>query len=123
MSTRANFQIQSAVDISTNATSNPILVDQFDLGFTIQAVTTSTAAGTLKIQASCDLGEIDSGGPSDASGISNWVDVTGATSAVSGAGVYMINCSNQHYRWARLVYTATSGAGSMTTRVNGKGTT
>lgn len=120
MSTRANFQLLSAGDMSGDITTNPVLVDQFDAGFCIHAVTTSTGTGTLKVQASCDLGDVDTDGPVGAS-ITNWVDVTGATASVTGAGSYMINCSNQHYRWARLVYTRSSNSGTMTIRVNGKG--
>lgn len=123
MSIRQNFELMAAGDLSADATSNPALVDRFDGGFNVQCVTAGSATGTLQLQATSDAGVIPEGGPSAATGLTNWVNVLGAAQTVTAAGVYMLNCSDQNYRWARVKYTRTAGTGTLNIRVNGKGAT
>jgi len=117
-----NFELMAAGDISqATVTSNPVLVDQLDIGFAFACVTAGGGTGTLKVQACNDHGAYTGTDPATATGLTNWVDVTSATLTVTGDGVWMLNLSNQNYRWARVVYTRTAGSGTLNIRVNGKG--
>ncbi len=73
----------------------------------VQAVTTGTAVGTLKLQYSNDPGS-----PLERTVPANWSDVP---SAVSSAGTYAIGKLDISYNWLRLAFTYTSGAGNITT--------
>ena len=70
-----NEPVISAANAATN--QNSIAVDSKLCRFaSLQVVTTSTAAGTVKLQVSNDEGTTPT----------NWNDLTGATVSVSGAG-------------------------------------
>ena len=85
-------------------------------------VVTGTPVGTFKIQASCDVGNVNAQSLVNQSAtVTNWVDV-GTSVAVSSAGSYFINVVDPGYHWLRVVYTATSSTGSLTVaRCNTKG--
>lgn len=90
--------------------------------FAIQLVFTGSPVGTLRIQASADSGTPDGGTSPQASGVSNWTDITASDVAITTAGNAMINVQNAGYNWVRLVYVSTSGTGSLTSaRANVKG--
>lgn len=72
------------------------------IGYSIQAVWSagSTPVGVLKLQSSNDG--------------SNWNDISGATANVSGdTGSAMFNVTDAYYNQVRLVYTRTSGSGTI----------
>lgn len=117
MSTPVNYELLASTSIAGDVSSAPFLAVRLK-GFSVQCVTTGSAAGTLKLQASNDAGVIPELGEQSATGITNWDDVT--TVAVSGAGPYTFDSINQNYRWARVTYVHTSGTGNMAVRVSGK---
>lgn len=91
--------------------------------FAVQLVTSGTHAGTFKVQVSCDAGSPNAGTEAQqATGVSNWSDLPNATAAVTNGAAYLIHCVDAGYNWARIVYTKTSGTGSITSaRINTKG--
>lgn len=75
----------------------------------------STAAGTVKIQASndvCPYGYIPGGFT-----VTNWTDIPSATATVTAGASVLITLPQISYRWMRVVYTS-SVAGSTTINVN-----
>lgn len=94
--------------------STAIDLNQLDLT-SIQAIWTGgSASGTLKIQVSNDMVDL-------ASQVTHWTDYTGSDETVSGAGDVLWNMSFVGYRWVRMVYTRTSGSGSLNATFVGKG--
>lgn len=90
--------------------------------FAAQAVFTGSPVGVLKLQVSCDLGNPSASFPNGDDNVLNWVDLSGATASISGAGSILMNLTDSGYSWVRLVYTHTSGSGSLTVaQVNLKG--
>ena len=94
------------IPLQAAATVTSVLIPSMSL-FAISAQITATGAGagTLKMQASNDQ-------PSDNSQPTNWVDITGATVTVAGAGAYMIPKTEICYQYVRFVYTNT-GTGTI----------
>ena len=70
---------------------------------TAQIVSTSTAAGTLKLQ-----------GSNDFKNPTNWNDIPNATASVSSAGAVTIPVTQTCFKWIRVTYTHTSGSGNGT---------
>lgn len=94
--------------------SNPIRIDQI-YGFAVQAEWTGTPTGAFKLQASCDSppngSQVSNGGPDT---VTNWTDIANSSYSISGsAGNYMWNFTGSFYNYVRLVYTNTSGSGSL----------
>lgn len=89
----------------------------------IQLVFTGTPVGEFKLQGSNDAGSPNaSQQPHLYDGVSNWSDITSSVQAVSAAGDVLYNLSNLGYNFIRVVYTRTSGTGSLTVaRLNTKG--
>lgn len=100
------YKLVSAGDMSGNITSNKQQLNHIAMA-SIQAVYTGSPVGTLKLQISND--DI------------TWTDYSGSGAAVSGAGDFMWNISNVAFPLIRVVYTKTSGSGSLDITVNGKG--
>ena len=114
--------VLSSSSLAGNITSNPIPLDQI-YGFAIQAVWTGVPTGTLKLQASSDSPsrqtQTSLGGPDV---ITNWTDVANSSVALTGSsGNYMWNFTSCMFRYVRLVYTSTSGTGSITAEISAKG--
>lgn len=100
------FNAQSAGDsVNSSAVYSGYMVTA-----SVQAVTTGTAVGTLKLQYSNDPGS-----PLERTVPANWSDVPSASVAVSSAGTYAIGKLDISYNWLRLAFTYTSGAGNITT--------
>lgn len=115
-----NEVLLNAGDASGDLESSVLDLEQI-MGFAITAVITGTAAGTIKLQGSTDPGK-----PGPAQGtlgidVVNWTDIAGSSQAVSGAGTVTWNFSGAFYKWAKVVYTSTSGTGSITCIANAKG--
>ena len=109
----ATISIISGGDMSqASITSNTIDLDSI-FGFAIQAVYTGTAVGTLDVQGSCD----DVASPSL---VTNWTPVTSSAS-INAPGNTMVNLTNANYRWLRIVYTKTSGTGTLNVNMQEKG--
>ena len=62
-----------------------------------------TITGTLKLQA-CNDNPAATGAPT------NWVDISGATVSVTGAGNFLIPKLDCAYQYLRVVYTKTTSA-------------
>lgn len=88
--------------------------------YAIQAVYTGAPGGVLKLQISTD--DVKAAlGKNPAANVVNWSDYTGSSHTVSAAGNFTWNVFPAGYRWARMVYTFSSGTGSLDASFNGKG--
>jgi len=106
-------------DASGNLTSRHGLLAHM-IGFSIQAVISGTAAGTLKLQGSSDPVP-DSQFNVATFPVSNWTDIADSSEPVTGTGTIEYNVRSVFYNWVRVVYTSSSGTGTMTIRFNTKG--
>lgn len=100
-------KVIAAGDMTTTLTTETIDI-RHQYGFSVLAAWTgSSPAGTIKVQASPD-------------GVL-WID-TGITASVSGStGSYFVNKEWQFYPYVRVIYTPTSGTGSIDVFFAGKG--
>lgn len=90
-----NYKALDGVTVTT--TSNPI-PSSYLTYFTAQLISTSTLAGTVKIQASNDA--------SNNSNPGNFVDIPAASVTVIGGGNVMITPTACVYNWLRAVFTS-----------------
>jgi len=115
-----NELIFNAVDGSISQTSAPLIVDH-SWGFAIQLVITGTVAGTVKLQGSCDPGPNANFQAANDPYIVDWTDIANSSLPVTGAGTLTYDVVKTAYPWVRVVYTASSGTGTITARFNAKG--
>lgn len=109
------------VDLSVSANLRPLWLGHI-CNYSIQLVFTGSPVGSFKLQASDDPGMANGGQQPQALNVTNWSDVSGSTVAVSAAGNVLYDIANAGYNFVRVVYTATSGTGSLTSaRANVKG--
>ena len=87
--------------------------------YSIQAVFTGSPVGTLKLQISNDIVNPIATG-TQAVEVVNWTDYTGSSTPVTTSGNFVWNCLDVGYRWVRLVYTPTSGSGTLNATISGK---
>lgn len=66
------------------------------------------ATGSLKLQGSNDSNTQEN---SSKVSVNEWVDITGATLALAGTGIGYMEKVDLTFRWIRVVFTFTSGAG------------
>jgi len=92
-----------------------MIVDQI-IAYAFHGIVTGTVTGTFILQASCDSGRTPRG-----DGVTNWVDIAGATATLALATPVMINVQNPGYKWVRAVYTPSAGTGTISVRMTGKG--
>lgn len=121
-SVASNFvpiQIVSSASMVGNINSNGVDLQQLNLE-SISAVYTGAPVGSIKIQVSNDIVPVAPGSNPSAN-VVNWSDYTGSPSAVSAAGNVTYNLTFAGYRWVRLVYTFTSGTGTLNVYFTGKG--
>ena len=111
----AGIQVVSAGAMTGTITSLPVLADQ-DCLVSFQAVYTGSPVGSLSIQCSNDQG-LDNAG----TGVVNWSSYPSSTHAVAAAGDFPWEIPNTAFRWFRLVYTFTSGTGTLNARAYVKG--
>lgn len=114
-----NEVLLAAGDASGNLTSEHGLLAHAG-GYSIQVVITGTAAGVLKLQGSDDPVP-DSDFRVRTYPVVNWTDIDDSSEPVTGAGTVVYNVRGVFYNWVRVVYTAASGTGTMTIRINTKG--
>ncbi len=101
------YTILLAGDMSqATLTSSSVDMTEFAIG-AIQAVYTGSPVGTFKLQISNDN--------------STFSDYTGSSNAITVAGDFMWNLVDAGYSYVRLVYTKTSGTGSVTAKAVAKG--
>lgn len=109
----AHKELLIGADMSADFESEAILVDQI-YGLSFQAVATGSPVGSFAIQLSNDLTD-------KKADVTNWTTYAASAAAVSAAGNTFINYDGVHAKWARLIYTATSGTGTATVIYFGKG--
>lgn len=107
---------------TNTVTSNAIPLDQI-YGFAIQIVSSGTAEGAVKLQASCDAParqtQVSNGGPDE---ITDWTDIADSSILiVTGDNNIMYNYNGCFYRAVRVVYTNTTGSGLMSAKLSVKG--
>lgn len=101
------YTLLSAGDMSqATVTSNSQQLVQMAVA-SIQAVFTGSPVGTLKLQISNDN--------------SNWTDYTNSSVSVTTSGNFLWNLVSVGFQYVRVVYTKSSGTGSLTVTVSGKG--
>lgn len=82
-------------------------------GYAIQLFWIGSPTGNWSIQGSNDNGFVHSSGI--VTGVTNFTTVLNSSSAAGGAaGNLMENLDGQFYQWFQVVYTATSGTGTIT---------
>lgn len=97
----------TGTSMAVNIQSKPFLIEHiYAYSFTI--VWTGAPTGSIKLQASNDP-------TMDEASVAGWVDISSSTYAVAGAGNLLYNMPDIAYRWVRFTYTATAGAGTVTT--------
>lgn len=102
----SNILLLNALDISSNQASAAIVTD-FVNSISAQAVLTgSSPNGTLKFQGSNDA-VFAPNTPT------NWNDI-GTTATITDVGVYLIPKFDVCYSYVRLVWTKSSGTGTIT---------
>lgn len=87
--------------------------------YAVQAVFTGAPVGTLTLEISSD-DVLVVPGTNPAANVTHWTTYTGSSQAVAAAGSFMWNVFPAGYRWMRMVYTKTSGTGSLSSTFNGK---
>lgn len=82
--------------------------------YAIQLVFTGTPGGNFKLQACND--EVDPRMPQAQieAALVNWTDILDSAQVISAAGNHMWTVENAGYTWVRVVWTQTSGTGSLT---------
>lgn len=112
----SNFPIASSQSMGASFNSTTIPLTQ--VGFlSIQAVWTGSPVGNFSLQVSDDQGTDPQG-----SGVVNWTTYTGSSSAAGGADgdlTYEVTVTGE--KWIRLIYTRTSGTGTVNARCETKG--
>ena len=102
-----------AVNLAVDATLKPVWLGHI-ANYAIQLVFSGAPVGSFKLQASNDVGSINSAGSSmQESSITNWTDVADSAVAVTASGDIMWTVENAGYTWVRVVWTVTSGTGSL----------
>lgn len=98
-------------DMSSTITSLPTVLDE-TCTYNVHATFTGTPVGSIKLQGSNNPNLL------------GWIDITGpgvtTVVAVSAAGNYMVNVEFAGYSQVQLVYTATSGSGTLYAQINAK---
>lgn len=109
---------------ASNATANfnEINASQMYSASFIAVFSDVAAAGTLKVQASNDWS--NSGNlPSDfAPAANSWIDIPSASVVVAAGATSLVPMPlSISYRWLRLVWTRTAGAGTFSVYINAQG--
>lgn len=101
----ANKKIVSGQSMAANYTSPTIDVNQV-YGLSFQAVFTGSPVGSFKLQVSSQ--DVPSTGD-----VTEWSDVADSETAISAAGNVFYNVTDVFFHWVRIVYTFSSGTGSL----------
>jgi hypothetical protein len=117
-----NDSLNIGTNLAVNQTSDPIYLGHI-ANYSIQLVFTGTPGGNFKLQCSNDMGNPSASKESDRDfQIENWTDVADSAQTISAAGNHTWDVQNAGYRWVRVVWTQTSGSGTLTSaRFNVKG--
>ena len=111
-----NDQFLPPTNGASGFNSNAYPLNQI-FGFAIQAVITGTLNGSLSLQISCDPNT--SAGSDDIP--TNWTTYAGSPQTVTGVGTAAWSVSDPWFTWVRLVWTFSSGSGTISEIINSKG--
>lgn len=116
------IKVVSNGDMSANIVSDAMPLDQI-YGFAVQAVYSGSPVGSIKLQASCDpfplKSNVANGGPYV---VQNWDDIVDSSIALPVANnIVTWNVNLAFYRFVRVVYTFTSGTGTLNVNLSVKG--
>lgn len=108
----------SGTDMSAaSITSNAINMSKV-INIAIQVVFTGSPVGEWKLQGTCD----PQSGLGNQISVTNWTDIANSAQSISAAGNVGWNLSMQGWSAIRVVYTKTSGTGTVTVaRMNSQG--
>lgn len=109
-----NFTLIDNVAMTSDIDSTPIELNSIVL-LSLQAVWTGSPVGVLNLQAT--------NYPSNQSSniVTTWTNITLSDVDINGPSNTLYNLSEMGYNRLRLVYTRTSGTGTLTVTANGKG--
>ena|SRR5271166_1543617 len=115
-----NETLLNAGSMATSINSAPMLLS-YAFGYAVQFVYTGSPVGTVTLQGSNDSIPNAKFPQSDFTP-TTWTTISGSTITVPtiDGATGMINDEGAFYNWVRLVYTATSGTGSLTVVGNTK---
>jgi hypothetical protein len=108
-----NVKLVDSAVMEADVASRKQSLNMFDI-YTIQAIWTGTVAGSIMLQASCDICEQDQD-------VVNWSTISDSGATVSNAGDILWNVDAAAYKWVRVFFDFTSGSGILNVRFNGKG--
>lgn len=114
--------IDSTVNLVANFTSDGFFLGHI-VNYSIQAVFNGTPDGTFTLECSNDMGSEDRGnGGWNSSGVTNWTEIGGSSSIVTGADTIVWDVQNAGYRWVRVKWTVNASNGNLLSLVvNAKG--
>lgn len=113
------FKIINAGDMSTASLISSVTNIQYMDNICIELVFTGSPVGTFAVQGSADYDQ-------DAQGVvlnaGNWVALTLSPSpaATGSANSILIDMNQLSFPWMRVVYTKTSGTGTLNAYIGGK---
>ena len=115
--------IAGPVDMTTSFELPPVYLGHI-CNYSIQLVFTGAPNGTYTLQCSNDPGNpnVRPLDPERYENVVNWTTITGSAQPILAAGDHTYQVQNAGYPWVRVVWTASSGSGSLTSaRSNVKG--
>lgn len=117
----ANDDVKMPTNLAVSQVSEPVWLGHIPY-FSIQLVFTGPIVGEFKLQASNDYGRNERANISDTDVLANWTDIKDSAQSISAAGSHLWSVADAGYKWVRVVWTVTSGSGTLTSaRFNGKG--
>ena len=115
------FQMVSATSANMADSITGTVDTQESNCWAIQASWIGTPTGTLKIQTSNDNVAV---GPDNNPGVNviNWTDISGSSQSLTGSpGTYIWREGPIADRWVQVVWTYSSGSGTLLVNYSGKG--
>jgi hypothetical protein len=114
-----NKVLMSAIANDGDKVSAAIDASQIYAISIVGSFTDGSAAGTLKLQGSNDVPPDQSAPPAFTP--TNWADIPNGSVAVSSGATSTIDKTSLCYRWVRVAWTRSGGAGTFTVRGNTQG--
>lgn len=113
-----SFPLVDAESMGASITSEPLDIRYQD-NISLQFHYTGTPTGTFDIQVSNDYNKQDPSGTQNSAG--NWVSLgVSMTNPAGAAGDDFYDLNQMSAMWLRVVYTRTSGTGTLTVTAAGK---
>lgn len=104
----------SGTSMAVSITSDPIWLGHI-INYNIQVAFTGSPNGSFKLQVSNDAGRPEAAHEEDRNfGITHWTDMADSNQAIVAAGDHSYEVQAAGHRWVRLVWTPTSGTGTIT---------